>query len=76
MIENHKVDFVGSFVGGNPATMTQIPSGSNNFMEILNVLLGKFSAHGCYGGSGSACRNAFGPSQGIYVRAGGIGYDS
>lgn len=25
MIENHKVDFVGSFVGGNPIIMTRIP---------------------------------------------------
>ncbi|MBI0021422.1 hemagglutinin repeat-containing protein [Bartonella sp. W8097] len=69
-VENHKVDFVGSFVGGNPTTMTQIPGGSNNTMEILNVLLGRFSAHGCYGNSSGECRNSFGSSHGVYVRAG------
>jgi len=73
-LENHKDDFVGSVIGGNPATNTKIPDGSSHIKERVNMLKGGDkngrSVHNCYGGDAPGeCTDRYGPSNRIEIKS-------
>jgi filamentous hemagglutinin len=49
--ETHKADFVGTIVGGNPATGGTIPDGSSLLKEMKRILGDANTVHSCYGAS-------------------------
>ncbi|MDQ7985135.1 hemagglutinin repeat-containing protein [Pseudomonas sp. G34] len=50
-LQNHRDDFVGSIIGGNPATHDQVGAGSTKVKEWLNMFGGTATVHNCYGAS-------------------------
>jgi filamentous hemagglutinin len=57
----HVDDFVGTFIGGNPATGGQSvlnPDGTprSQISEWLNILGGEYTAHNCYGTGSAGCQ--------------------
>jgi filamentous hemagglutinin len=48
-LQNHADDFVGSLIGGNPATYDQRPSGSTLLGEWLRIFGDAPTVHSCYG---------------------------
>ncbi|UXM94829.1 hypothetical protein N5853_12155 [Bartonella sp. HY329] len=59
----HNLDFVGRTIGGNPATMRQVPPNSNPLKEwaFMFVLGGaKYSVHSCYGLQQNGCYEDYG----------------
>ncbi|EJF85929.1 hypothetical protein, partial [Candidatus Bartonella washoeensis] len=61
-LENHKYDFVGGVIGGNPATFSKVPAGSNWWKETWKIFTTYPSVHACYGNADLACRRAYGNS--------------
>lgn len=70
-LENYKDDFVGSWIGGNPASNTRIPNGSNWIKEGINMLGGKETVHSCYGDGHGNCNIKYGNSISIIIKARG-----
>lgn len=64
-LQNHADDFVGTIIGGNPATYDQRPEHSSKAREWLRILGDAPTVHGCYG-SGAAdpegCQARYGNS--------------
>lgn len=52
-LQNHADDFVGSWIGRNPATYDKRPERSSSFREGLRMLIDAANVHTCYG-TGSA----------------------
>ncbi|WP_455466712.1 two-partner secretion domain-containing protein [Bartonella sp. B39] len=48
-LENHKYDFVGRWIGGNPYTFEQIPAGSNGLIETFKIITDPINVHNCLG---------------------------
>lgn len=48
-LQNHADDFVGTIIGGNPATNDQRPEGSSRALEWLRILGEAPTVHSCYG---------------------------
>jgi filamentous hemagglutinin len=68
MQSTHIADFVGRFIGGNPATGGKIPQGSTWIKEVKRVLGEEQTAHNCYGAStGRTCSALWGKQDGDYV---------
>ncbi|EJF78434.1 Uncharacterised protein [Candidatus Bartonella washoeensis] len=61
-LENHKYDFVGGVIGGNPATFSKVLAGSNWWKETWKIFTTYPSVHACYGNADLACRRAYGNS--------------
>ncbi|WP_039758251.1 hemagglutinin repeat-containing protein [Bartonella queenslandensis] len=66
-LENHADDFVGSLIGGNPATFYKRPPGSNAWKEAWKMFLSYPNVHACYGSAGKKCQDAYGLPHRIYV---------
>lgn len=52
-LESHIADPISRYIGGNPATGGVIPENSSYIRELFNALIGKDTAHNCYGNSDS-----------------------
>ncbi|WP_208436790.1 hypothetical protein, partial [Bartonella doshiae] len=61
-LENHQYDFVGGVIGGNPATLYQVPTGSNRWNEAWKILTSYPNVHACYGHADQRCQKAYGAS--------------
>ncbi|WP_245256479.1 hemagglutinin repeat-containing protein [Bartonella tamiae] len=72
-LQNNKYDYVGSVIGGNPASNNKIPSTSNKFQEWFNMTFGKkgYSTHSCYGNASDDCKDNYGKSDTIIIKAKG-----
>ncbi len=46
-LQNHKDDFVGGLIGGNPTTYGKTPDGSSKIKETINIFNGDYTAHSC-----------------------------
>lgn len=69
-LENHRDDFVGSIIGGNPATFDQVGPGSTKVKEWLNMFGGSATVHSCYGsGGGKPDCNAYGNPNPVNIKA-------
>ncbi|WCE06374.1 hemagglutinin repeat-containing protein [Pseudoxanthomonas sp. JBR18] len=63
--QTHFADFVGRYVGGNPATGGTIPDGSSWLKEVRRMLGGTNTVHSCYGSTGAElCHQLWGTSPG------------
>ena len=70
-LQNHKDDFVGTVLGGNPATYDKVPDGSNKIKEWINMFNEQPTVHSCYGGNApEKCtgENAYGKPQSHEVK--------
>ncbi|WP_409361865.1 hemagglutinin repeat-containing protein [Bartonella heixiaziensis] len=59
-LENHKYDFVGRWIGGNPYTFEQIPAGSNGLIETFKIITDSISVHNCLGSGKPRCTQLYG----------------
>ncbi|WP_244426902.1 hemagglutinin repeat-containing protein [Bartonella senegalensis] len=69
-LENHKYDFVGTMIGGNPYTFEKIPIGSNALIETLKLIKAYPSVHSCLGSGSPKCRELYGPSHRVQISSG------
>lgn len=69
-LENHRDDFVGSIIGGNPATFDQVGTGSTKVKEWLNMFSSSATVHSCYGNGGGkdGCGN-YGKPNTVIIKA-------
>ncbi|TBU92058.1 hypothetical protein [Phytopseudomonas dryadis] len=69
-LENHRDDFVGSIIGGNPATFDQVGTGSTKVKEWLNMFSGSATVHSCYGnGRGKDGCGNYGKPNTVIIKA-------
>ncbi|SPU27769.1 Hemolysin precursor [Candidatus Bartonella washoeensis] len=66
-LENHKYDFVGGVIGGNLATFSKVPAGSNWWKETWKMFSDPINVHTCLGDAGPKCRNIYGLSNRVKV---------
>lgn len=68
-LHNHSLDFIGTVIGGNPASSSLAPEGTSAIGELWNTLLLKDDAvHMCYASDNPGC-SGFGLGEGIKVSA-------
>ena len=67
-LQNHKDDFVGTILGGNPATYDKVPEGSNKIKEWINMFNDQPTVHSCYGAGTRECDTAYGGSATVGVK--------
>ncbi|WP_171962503.1 two-partner secretion domain-containing protein [Bordetella trematum] len=68
-LQNHADDFVGSILGGNPATHSQRPSDSNKVKEWIRMFSNPDTVHSCYGAAGKACTDRYGEARTTEIKA-------
>jgi len=68
-LQNHNNDLVGRVIGGNPATHSTRPEGSNSFLEWVKIKYAKESVHNCYGGAGSDCNANYRTAETLIIKA-------
>ncbi|MNF97778.1 hypothetical protein D3C84_806180 [compost metagenome] len=70
-LQNHGDDFVGSILGSNPSTHTQIPADSNKVKEWIRMFSSPGTVHSCYGAAGPACIERYGDARTMEIKAKG-----
>lgn len=55
LIENHKMDFIGSLIGGNPYTVTTNTRDKDRWTTIKDIFGDDTSPHNCYGLGNRRC---------------------
>lgn len=68
-LQNHKDDFVGSILGGNPATHSLRPDNSNKVKEWIQMFSSPNTVHSCYGSVASDCSDRYGDARTIEIKA-------
>ncbi|EJF78442.1 Uncharacterised protein [Candidatus Bartonella washoeensis] len=66
-LENHKYDFVGGVIGGNPATFSKAPAGSNWWKETWKMFSDPINVHTCLGDASYKCQKFYGSSNRVKV---------
>ncbi|HHE7611682.1 two-partner secretion domain-containing protein [Pseudomonas aeruginosa] len=67
-LQNHKDDFVGSILGGNPATHSLRPDSSNKVKEWIRMFSSPNTVHSCYGFAGRECTDRYNDARTIEIR--------
>jgi len=67
-LQNHKDDFVGTILGGNPATYDKVPEGSNKIKEWINMFNEQPTVHSCYGKGSDKCDTAYGQASATKIK--------
>lgn len=70
LLQNHADDFVGTLIGGNPATYDQRPAESSRLNEWWRIFGDAPTVHSCYGTGGvdpKGCSKAYGVPVGVEV---------
>ncbi|WP_406604378.1 hemagglutinin repeat-containing protein [Bartonella gliris] len=62
-LENHRYDFVGTVIGGNPYTFEQIPVDSNGVIETFKIMMDSINVHNCLGSGKLGCKQLYGTPQ-------------
>lgn len=66
-LQNHRDDFVGRVIGGNPSTFDQRPKESNKVKEWVNMFSNGATVHSCYGVGKEGC-DAYGAAHTMSVK--------
>ncbi|HEJ1943237.1 TPA: hemagglutinin repeat-containing protein [Pseudomonas aeruginosa] len=67
-LQNHKDDFVGSILGGNPATHSLRPDSSNKVKEWIRMFSSPNTVHSCYGRPGEDCTSRYGDARTMEIK--------
>jgi len=67
-LQNHADDFVGMLIGGNPATYSTRPEGSNKLSEGVRMILDDESVHNCYGNGRGTCEKTYGEARTVTIK--------
>jgi len=68
-LQNHADDFVGVLLGGNPATYSTRPEGSNKFFEGVRMFTNGASVHNCYQKGNGPCHERYGEARTVKIKA-------
>jgi len=68
-LQNHADDFVGILLGGNPATYSTRPEGSNKLFEGVRMFTKSNSVHNCYQTGSDDCRKRYGDARTVKIKA-------
>ena len=70
-LQNHKDDFVGGLIGGNPTTYGKTPDGSSKIKETINIFNGDYTAHSCTGANADKknCTDPYGIPQSLIIHS-------
>jgi len=68
-LQNHANDFVGVLIGGNPATYSTRPEGSNKLFEGIRMFTNNKSVHNCYQDGGKPCVERYGDPRTVKIKA-------
>jgi len=70
-LQNHADDFVGSWIGRNPATYDKRPERSGSFKEALKMFGDVPTVHSCYGATDTnyGCTKAYGKASTLYIQS-------
>ncbi|EJF81739.1 filamentous hemagglutinin family domain-containing protein [Candidatus Bartonella washoeensis Sb944nv] len=69
-LENHKYDFVGSWIGDNPATFDKVPPGSNRLKEAFEMMMDSITVHSCLGSGKPGCKKLYGTPHRVRIPSG------
>lgn len=70
-LQNHADDFVGGWIGRNPATYDKRPDGSSSFKEAVKMFGDVPTVHSCYGATDTnyGCTKAYGKASTLYIQS-------
>ncbi|HZK25093.1 MAG TPA: hemagglutinin repeat-containing protein [Oscillospiraceae bacterium] len=68
-LQNHKDDFVGGIIGGNPYSHDRRPENSSKGKEWINMFKNGPTVHSCYGVGKDGCGSAYGVPKTIQVES-------
>ncbi|EJF86039.1 hemagglutinin repeat-containing protein, partial [Candidatus Bartonella washoeensis] len=66
-LENHKYDFVGGWIGDNPATFDKIPPSSNRLKEAFEMIMDPITVHSCLGSGKPGCKKLYGTPHRVQI---------